>query len=52
LVIQDLATNRDRSRPTATPDKFRTVEFIAQEEMDRDTGYWWSPDEHYIALQS
>jgi dipeptidyl-peptidase-4 len=28
-----------------------TAEFIAQEEMDRDTGYWWSPDEHYIALQ-
>src|SRR5690606_32572523 len=21
------------------------AEFIAQEEMDRDTGYWWSPDE-------
>src|SRR6478672_10842307 len=28
-----------------------TAEFIAQEEMDRDTGYWWSPDERYIALQ-
>lgn len=24
-------------------------EFIAQEEMDRDTGYWWSPDETLIA---
>lgn len=28
-----------------------TAEFIAQEEMDRDTGYWWSPNERYIALQ-
>ncbi len=28
-----------------------TAEFIAQEEMDRDTGYWWSPDERFIALQ-
>ncbi len=28
-----------------------TAEFIAQEEMDRDTGYWWSPDERRIALQ-
>lgn len=28
-----------------------TAEFIAQEEMDRDHGYWWSPDERYIALQ-
>lgn len=25
------------------------AEFIAQEEMDRMTGYWWSPDEKYIA---
>jgi len=24
-------------------------EFVAQEEMDRDTGYWWSPDESMIA---
>ncbi len=27
-----------------------TAEFIAQEELDRDTGYWWSPDEKRIAL--
>ena len=27
-----------------------TPEFIAQEEMDRQTGYWWSPDESRIAL--
>ncbi len=27
-----------------------TAEFIAQEELDRDTGYWWSPDERRIAL--
>ncbi len=27
-----------------------TAEFIAQEEMDRQTGYWWSPDESRIAL--
>ncbi|MEZ5440541.1 MAG: S9 family peptidase [Lysobacterales bacterium] len=25
------------------------AEFVAQEEMDRDTGYWWSPDEAHIA---
>jgi dipeptidyl-peptidase-4 len=25
------------------------AEFIAQEEMNRDTGYWWSPDESRIA---
>jgi dipeptidyl-peptidase-4 len=27
-----------------------TAEFIAQEEFDRSTGYWWSPDEQRIAL--
>ena len=27
-----------------------TAEFIAQEEFDRPTGYWWSPDETRIAL--
>jgi len=27
-----------------------TAEFIAQEEMDRDTGYWWSPDDKAIAV--
>jgi len=28
---------------------FGTAEFIAQEEMNRDTGYWWSPDDTRIA---
>jgi dipeptidyl-peptidase 4 len=26
------------------------AEFIAQEEMDRRTGYWWAPDERHIAF--
>lgn len=26
------------------------AEFIAQEEMDRDTGYWWSPDDVHVAF--
>ncbi|WP_299009336.1 S9 family peptidase [uncultured Shewanella sp.] len=26
------------------------AEFVAQEEMDRMTGYWWSPDESKIAF--
>lgn len=29
---------------------FGMAEFIAQEEMDRDTGYWWSSDESAIAF--
>nr|WP_243848244.1 S9 family peptidase [Sphingomonas insulae] len=30
---------------------FGEAEFVAQEEMDRRTGYWWSPDERYIAVE-
>ena len=30
--------------------KFGMAEFVAQEEMGRMTGYWWSPDETYIAF--
>ncbi|VXB46254.1 S9 family peptidase [Brevundimonas sp. G8] len=52
LVVYDLATAKETS---ITDDgagliTWATAEFIAQEEMDRDTGYWWSPDERYIAL--
>ena len=28
------------------------AEFIAQEEMNRNTGYWWSPDEKHLAYAS
>jgi len=53
LVIQNLTTNVETP---VTDDgdaliTWATAEFIAQEELDRDTGYWWSPDERYIALQ-
>ncbi|MCW8092657.1 S9 family peptidase [Alteromonas sp. ASW11-130] len=30
--------------------KFGMAEFVAQEEMSRMTGYWWSPDESFIAF--
>ena len=30
--------------------KFGMAEFVAQEEMGRMTGYWWSPDETKIAF--
>jgi dipeptidyl-peptidase 4 len=28
-----------------------TAEFVAQEEMDRHEGFWWSPDSQFIAYQ-
>lgn len=30
---------------------FGEAEFVAQEEMDRRTGYWWSPDDRYVAVE-
>ncbi|MBS0433188.1 MAG: S9 family peptidase [Proteobacteria bacterium] len=27
------------------------AEFVAQEEMDRDSGYWWAPDDSLIAFE-
>src|SRR3546814_4750261 len=30
---------------------FRSAEFVAQEEMGRLTGFWWSPDDRRIAVQ-
>ncbi|QIF81714.1 S9 family peptidase [Brevundimonas sp. 'scallop'] len=52
LVVYDLASGKETP---ITDDgsgliTWATAEFIAQEEMDRDTGYWWSPDERYIAM--
>ena len=52
LVVYDLATGREREVTTDGDGliSWATAEFIAQEELDRDTGYWWSPDEKRIAL--
>ena len=30
---------------------FGEAEFVAQEEMDRRTGYWWSPDDRMVAVE-
>jgi dipeptidyl-peptidase 4 len=44
----------DGNETALTEDASETIsngmaEFIAQEEMGRDTGYWWSPDSRHIA---
>ncbi|MGQ2990779.1 MAG: S9 family peptidase [Brevundimonas sp.] len=53
LFFIDLASGAETAVTTEGKDliTWATAEFIAQEELDRDTGYWWSPDEKYIALQ-
>ncbi|MDQ1153270.1 S9 family peptidase [Brevundimonas sp. SORGH_AS_0993] len=52
LIVYDLASGRETpiTDDGAGLISWGTAEFIAQEEMGRDTGYWWSPDERYIAL--
>ena len=52
LRVYDLVTGKDKA---LTEDgggaiKNGMAEFVAQEEMDRNTGYWWSPDERHIAF--
>lgn len=52
LYIQPLAGGDEQAVTTDGGGliTWAAAEFIAQEEMDRDTGYWWSPDEARIAL--
>ncbi|WP_404414100.1 DPP IV N-terminal domain-containing protein [Brevundimonas vesicularis] len=52
LVVYDLASGKETpiTDDGAGLITWATAEFIAQEEMDRDTGYWWSSDERYIAM--
>ena len=53
LVVIELATGAERQ---LTTDGKGTVhngeaEFVAQEEMDQHTGYYWAPDDSYIAYR-
>lgn len=51
LFVIELATGVERAVTTDGdgPVQNGMAEFIAQEEMSRNTGYWWSPDERLIA---
>jgi dipeptidyl-peptidase-4 len=51
LYAVDLADGREIAitRGGGGTTSYGMAEFIAQEEMNRDTGYWWSPDESRIA---
>jgi dipeptidyl-peptidase-4 len=52
IWLVELRTGQERqlTRDGAGPISNGVAEFIAQEEMDRDTGYWWSDDESRIAF--
>lgn len=52
LHVHDLARNQGKALTTdgGGPIKNGMAEFVAQEEMDRTTGYWWAPDDRHLAF--
>jgi dipeptidyl-peptidase 4 len=52
LYSYDIAAKQEKALTTdgGGPIKNGMAEFIAQEEMDRSTGYWWAPDGKHIAF--
>jgi dipeptidyl-peptidase 4 len=52
LYIHDIGENQAKAltKDGAGPIKNGMAEFVAQEEMDRTTGYWWAPDGRHIAF--
>src|SRR5262249_5150089 len=53
LVVLDLATHQESqlTRGAGGGITHGLAEFIAQEEMDRSAGFWWSPDGARLAYQ-
>jgi dipeptidyl-peptidase 4 len=51
LWIVDIKTRVERriSPPAQAAISYGVAEFVAQEEMQRNTGYWWSPDDRFLA---
>src|SRR3546814_927341 len=52
LYVMDVSTGKERALPTdgAAPISWGSAEFVALEEMGRDEGHWWSPDDRHIAV--
>ena len=53
MRVLDIATGVERviARPESAGVTYGLPEFVAQEEMDRFEGYWWSPDSRFLAVQ-
>jgi len=52
LFAIDLESGEEQQLTLDGGDTIRNgmAEFISMEEMDRDTGYWWSPDDRFVAF--
>jgi dipeptidyl-peptidase 4 len=52
LYRYDIAAKQEKALTSdgGGPIKNGMAEFVAQEEMDRSTGYWWAPDGKHIAF--
>ncbi|MBT0585890.1 S9 family peptidase [Alteromonas oceanisediminis] len=52
LYVKNIASGKETAITTQGGGdiKYGMAEFVAQEEMSRLTGYWWSPDEQHIAF--
>ena len=53
LYVIDVASGSERRITTRARDtlSYGTAEFVAQEEMSRMEGYWWSPDSRTLLVQ-
>jgi dipeptidyl-peptidase-4 len=53
VYVYDLAADKEKRLTTGGTERLThgLAEFVAQEEMDRYTGFWWSPDSRFIAYE-
>ncbi len=53
MRVADAATGVERviASPESSEISYGLAEFVAQEEMNRFDGYWWSPDSKWLAVQ-
>lgn len=53
LFVMDIATGQETQLTSGANENisYGAAEFVAQEEMDRREGYWWSPDSQQILYQ-
>ena len=53
-ALADLASDKESAVTTGGTEKkpHGIAEFVAQEEMDRFSGYWWSPDGKSIGFRA